>query len=132
MTFDELGVFYDTLIGDSTVTNLVSSSNIFASWRQYSDSFPCIVLEQIDGGSMPQLGYVHGGKRRNTGVIQINIFSKRSPERVYEISDAVDDALLPSPTGIKGVHKVADRDFFDEEHESYGKLLRYSYFTDIS
>ena len=131
MTLSEIGVFYDTLTGDSATTSYVPASNIFASWREFSDSFPCIVLEQIDGSSMPQLGYVHGGKRRNSGVMQINIFSKRSPERVYEISDAIDDALLPSPTGIQGVNKVADRDFYDEEHGSYGKILRYSYFIDV-
>lgn len=131
MTLDEIGVFYDTLVGNATVLSYVPANNIFASWSQYKNTFPCIILEQIDGGSMPQLGYVHGGKRRNTGVIQINIFSKQSPERVYEISDAVDDAVIPSPTGTKGVHKVADRDFYDDEHGSYGKLLRYSYFIDV-
>lgn len=133
MSYNELKYFIDALETDGTLTGYVPTSQIKSSWDKWDEKFPCIIISRIGGTAMPQLGYssAGGSKIHHYVTVQVDIFAKDWVVETYRIADALEDALFPTPNGLKGIHKVSDVDIYDKESQTYRKTLTFTYFKDV-
>jgi len=113
----------------STITDLVSKSDIKIGWPKVLDSFPCILMTQTGGVDVGYLGYKvapAGSKfRREETTFQLDIFSTTSRKETYAIADA----LVPIMIASGGCRKISDVDSYDDEKNVYRKLQSYSFLT---
>ena len=115
------------LCSTSTITDLVSKSDIKIGWPKTLDSFPCILMTQTGGVDVGYLGYKTspaGSKfRREETTFQLDIFSRTSRKETYDIADAIVPIMIASG----GCRKISDVDTYDDEKNVYRKLQSYSF-----
>lgn len=115
------------LCSSSSITNLVPKGSIKIGWPRGIETFPCILLSQVAGSDTGYLGYrtADAGSRvrREDNTIQVDIFSRRSRQETYNISDEVVPLLIASGA----CRKDADADMYDDEKAVYRKVLTFSF-----
>ena len=114
----------DYLVASSAVTTYVSASNIRVGWPDVPDSFPCIIIEQAGGEDYGHLGYntssVGSRVRRETSIIQIDIYSTTSRKEILDIADAIVPVMISG-----GCRKTSDIDTYNDDLEAHRKIQTY-------
>jgi len=104
----------------------VSKSNIKVGWPKSVDSFPCILITQAGGSDFGYLGYrtaAAGSRmRRETSVMQIDIYSRDSRRHTLQLADAITPTLIASSQA----RKTSDVDTYDDGLSAYRKILSYT------
>ena len=109
------------LIGFSTLTALVSSSNIKIGWSSTLDSFPAVTISQAAGTDTGQLGYGTSPSGSRVGVeevsYQLDIYSRTSWKETLDIEDAIKKVLLKN-----GYSKTSSNDMWEPDIKAFRKI----------
>ena len=131
MTLDEIVALRNALIGDATLTSMVSEENIRVGWVSIVNSFPSIIITQVGGIAKGMLGYsasTTGNKlRRNEGTIQFDILSTTSRAETLQIADRIEKIFLDGISDFQSFTKTSDMDMYDEEAKVYRKIQVWKY-----
>jgi len=127
MSLDALLTVRNKLISSSDLTALVPASQIKVGWQKTIDSFPCIIINQAAGNDVGYLGYAaspSGNKvRREQVTVQIDIYSRKSRQNVFEIADEIVPLMISL-----GSSKDSDVDDFNDDLSVYRKIQTYTFF----
>jgi len=125
MSLDTTRLLRGYLVSSSTITNLVSTSNIKIGWTRTIDEFPCITITQIGGSDFGYLGYNSSSAgsqlRQELSSIQLDIFSKNSRLETIQIADAIVPVMISG-----GCRKITDIEDYNDELGLYRKIQTYS------
>ena len=128
MTKTVLKEVRDTLLADSTLTTLLGGNYVFVAEIMQAKTFPSITLRLTSEGSKKRVSYGTFKKRDNTPMLQCDIWSKKSREETYDITDRLDKLLVANTvSGTQSWIKVSDGDMFEEDTRIYHKPVRYSF-----
>lgn len=115
------------LCSSSSITDLVPKNSIRIGWPRGLETFPCILLSQAAGSDTGYLGYrsssIGSRVRREENTMQVDIFSRRSRQETYNISDEIVPLLIASGA----CRKDSDIDTYDDEKSTYRKIITFSF-----
>jgi len=117
---------YDLLTNSSTITGLVSTSNIRMGTQKTSPtSYPCIIVTQVGGSDKGYIGYGATASGSKFGVenvsYQIDIMNQTSPKENVDIYD-----VMKVPLMTNGYMKTSDNSILEQELDAFRKITRWS------
>ena len=115
------------LTEDSAVSSQVSSSDIRVGYSLTLESYPCVTIQKIGGGTYGLLGFgtsPAGSKNRwEDRLFQIDIFSQVSIEELELIADNVMKALI---SGCSGARMLSDAGGYDDGYQAWRSIQTWS------
>ena len=125
MSYSTLLDLRNSLVGNSSLTALVPSSDIQVGWKRELANFPCIIISQAAGTDNGYLGYStssSGNKVAKENVsYQIDIYSRNSIKEILDIEDVLRKILLNN-----GYRKTSDNDAYNSDYQAYRKITIWS------
>lgn len=133
MSYDGKIEFRNALVNNATLTTIVPSGNITVAFDKDDWSSPCISLYQVGGSDKASMGYknasVGNKEKRETSIMQLDIYSRASVTQSEQIADAISVTLTPDYGNLLGLVKSSDIDaFYDENLNAYHKIVTWSFF----
>jgi len=129
MTTTILKAIRDTLLADSTLTNLLGGNYIFTSEIEDENQFPSITLRSTNEKSKKRVGYSTFKTRDDDNIIQCDVWSKKSRHQTYQIATRMDAVLVADtvPDTRSWIKIGPGGDMFERDTRIYHKPIRYSY-----
>jgi hypothetical protein len=121
MSYRFIKSLYDSITGDTNITQYVNKGDIKVGWQTNLTSFPCITIIGLGGNAVGTLGYNHpsGNINENYGV-QIEIYSRKSLKENYDICDKIMLNMFSN-----GYEKLSDVDDYEDNLKSHLKITRW-------
>jgi hypothetical protein len=128
MTKAILKAIRDLLIADDALTTLLGGEYIYVAEIMQANQFPSVTLRLTSEGSKKRVSYNTFKKRDNSPIVQIDVWSKKSREETYKLSDRIDKLLISDAVpDTFGWTKISDGDMFEDDLRIFHKPLRYSF-----
>lgn len=118
------------LINDYYVSTSVTADNIRVGFAREIDSYPCITMHRIGGGSYPRLGYQSSTgdsrDRMDTYLMQIDIFDLNSIENLELLDDKVIRAVHSGAQTGEGYRLTNNTSMYDDSYDAYRSIQTWS------